>query len=1769
MPRKDDLIIQISTEFKDNSSNQLKRAMSNFDKATESVEEFDKKLKTVGMSDAEPVLSLKDKATEKLEVAQDQLDTVDNEVVEATVTANDKASNIISSVLGLGNALDRMIFNPNIGAVDKATGVIENIEAYGKSLTSKAWNMTVSVVDKATEPLRNAYNWATSLQGIVTGIAAGTAAKSLIGEPIDIADFYTQSQIGFETMLGSAEKAQQMMNDINQFAVATPFEARGLTDISQKMLAMGWSAERIIPDLETIGNTMSAFGKGEEGIQAVTLALSQMQANGKVNAGDMMQLTNQGISAWQYLADSVGKTVGETREMASQGLIPANDAVNAILNGMKQFDGMMEKTATMTVEGLLSQLEEAATVNLFKPWGEGLQQGVLPGLSKINDLMNDTLMGSMNMGDKLKELGQTLGSTVMDSVADVAERLAGVLNDPQFNSASFADKVLMLLDKGVAEPIASWWRTGGEAQVTKIATSAMKTIGNVAAEMLPVVIKSAFSNPITASMATSWGVKTASNMLGGMISGITGAKKVFSNTKDMLSGLTNIKSVGWSGFKTAVNDAGSLSGALKTLAKNSKDTGSTISSLSKNAGDMVGTFKVAYQTTGSFTQALAQVKSQGGGLSSLLGSFGGSSGGFLSSLASMGPAILGVTAVVGAGAAIYHNYSNAVAEANERQAENIEKNNQLIQSSQSLSDQMNAGIESRRMAIDSAAAEGVVATDLANRLFAVKDANDQSAGSYAQVKAMVDSLNETMPQLNLSYDESTNQLYDQNGALIENRDALLGRIDALQQEAIAEAARESMTEAYKEQASAIAQLNQLTPELNQKYTELQAAYQRYNETKPGTSDYYTEMENVKLVSDQYNGLRSQVDTLSQTYENSKASIQSYSDIYSQAMNGTYQTTVTTVEENKAKLDELPAKASEVGPSVGANYVAGVNSEQENARQAGENLGNQTAAGTQAVDMNSKGNSSGINWIEGFKSAASGISSWWDSVISGMSANISKIKPAQSAATGSSTMGEAPKVQDKHAEGGIMDTPHVGLVAEDGPEAIIPLGDKRRSKGIKLWQEAGKRLGVYTHAEGGISSGSAPAESSTPQEAGNIQVDIVPNVQSGYGETLVNEFQSTVGTSLVPIANQAYSALGSVVSGKETELTTNLSLIDSNYLGTYQNYLIQVQNAGTSAYTNLTSNISNILSSTEPVQLGILNQMLTDINNYNNNMVNNTAQAYSQFTNVIRTEMTNAEQVLRSTISQMLTDITSQNSAFYSAGSGLMTSIKTGMESKKAEIESGASTLVNALKSKFEEGLGIHSPSRWGQWVGEMTVAGVEKGVVGGKLDQFIGMVLTDMQNSFNAGKFNPMELVENLGAGTLNLIGKLSQVDTSGMAAQTIAYPLIGTMGTQTSWFGYRPASDTGGIGTTNHGGVDLAAPTGTPIAAALGGNVTTAGWYGGYGNAVVIDSGNGIDITYGHMSQVLAQVGQNVAKGSQIGLVGSTGNSTGPHLHFEMHQNGSRIDPQPYIEGASVTAGSPLATAIQNAYASKMGLSGADSGNVSYDISAGAAQWTPQVLQALQMLGQPASLLQGVLYAIENESGGNPNALNDWDSNAAAGDPSRGLLQTIGSTFNAYRNPSLSANIYDPLANIYAGLNYMIQRYGSVDAVVTPRLGGWYGYAKGTDNADKGLHWVGENGPELIQFDGGERVYPHNESVKIAQGISENSSQPISITPQTNQSNKEVNVTFSNGAFQFTINASGSESIVPDIQRTLIEHSNEIALVFAREIAKISEGAAQNGGLA
>ncbi|MGH2347673.1 MAG: peptidoglycan DD-metalloendopeptidase family protein, partial [Chloroflexota bacterium] len=247
------------------------------------------------------------------------------------------------------------------------------------------------------------------------------------------------------------------------------------------------------------------------------------------------------------------------------------------------------------------------------------------------------------------------------------------------------------------------------------------------------------------------------------------------------------------------------------------------------------------------------------------------------------------------------------------------------------------------------------------------------------------------------------------------------------------------------------------------------------------------------------------------------------------------------------------------------------------------------------------------------------------------------------------------------------------------------------------------------------------------------------------------------------------------------------------------------------------------------------------------------------------------------------------------------------------------------------------------------------------------------------------------------------------------------------------------------HTGIDFGVPMDTPIQAAGAGKVVAAGWDNtGFGNRVIIDHGNGTETLYGHLDKITVQAGDTVQAGQQIGLSGSTGNSSGPHLHFGVEVNGQWVDPAPYLAGKPTAVGgtgTQLPQALgggglpTSSIASPTALSGGiplglvlmptnslPAGNTNASaLSGGTAAVTSGPLadpsigslitQAAQAAGLPSALVAAV---VQTESGGNAQAV----SPAGA----KGLMQLMDGTATQFG----VTNPFDPQQNLSAGTQYL-----------------------------------------------------------------------------------------------------------------------------------------------
>src|SRR5690606_18476618 len=204
----------------------------------------------------------------------------------------------------------------------------------------RQWNSFARSVQRQSRTLPKALREAVPAslalcRNVAKWTAVATAALSgLSAAGVKLAADFEQSQIAFETMLGDAERARRFLRELEVYARRTPFGFVGLQQSARQLLAYGFTADRVLEMITPIGDTVAAMGGGQQMLEAIIRALGQIQAKGKLASQEFLQLTEQGVAAWQMLAEFLGVSVPEAMDLASRGAISSAVAIEAVLQGM-------------------------------------------------------------------------------------------------------------------------------------------------------------------------------------------------------------------------------------------------------------------------------------------------------------------------------------------------------------------------------------------------------------------------------------------------------------------------------------------------------------------------------------------------------------------------------------------------------------------------------------------------------------------------------------------------------------------------------------------------------------------------------------------------------------------------------------------------------------------------------------------------------------------------------------------------------------------------------------------------------------------------------------------------------------------------------------------------------------------------------------------------------------------------------------------------------------------------------------------------------------------------------------------------------------------------------------------------------------------------------------------------------------------------------------------------------------------------------------------
>lgn len=311
---------------------------------------------------------------------------------------------IIPSLKGASSTIQR-----ELGRSGITSAVEQNLTSGATRAGSRAGGLFSRAFGRSTRNLNLPGPSASLLRNVRTyGYAIAGVSSLTVGLGLKTESTMEQARIAFTTMLGSADKAKKFLAGLTTFAEKTPFDLPGVVTASQKLLAFGFSAKQTLPTLTALGDAAAGLSLGTEGLDRLTTAIGQIQAKGKVQSDELLQLTEAGVPALKILANQFGTTTGNIQALVTKGLIPADKAIPALLSGLEKgtnglagptakFGGLMAKQSK-TLGGVVSNIRDTIS--------QGLGRAVRP-LAKVLERDLPKAIPALRRG--FKAAGQDIG----------------------------------------------------------------------------------------------------------------------------------------------------------------------------------------------------------------------------------------------------------------------------------------------------------------------------------------------------------------------------------------------------------------------------------------------------------------------------------------------------------------------------------------------------------------------------------------------------------------------------------------------------------------------------------------------------------------------------------------------------------------------------------------------------------------------------------------------------------------------------------------------------------------------------------------------------------------------------------------------------------------------------------------------------------------------------------------------------------------------------------------------------------------------------------------------------------------------------------------------------------------------------------------------------------------------------------------------------------------------------------------------------------------
>lgn len=301
---------------------------------------------------------------------------------------------------------------------------------------------------------------AMSIPGIMAGYMGGQIIGGAITGPLKLAADMEQARISFEVLLGSAGSAQKMLEDLFKFSEETPFRFPEVRQAAQDILRWGFSAEQVLPYLQSWGAAAASTPEGEENLHRIVRAMGQMRVRGRAMAEELNQLMDAGVDAYGALTEAYGINKQELLKWMENGVVPATlrgkkleGAIDIITKKLETRFGPMLKRQQQSLRGLFNTIQDVFQVRILLRWGEGLANGIRPRLQELQKWLSANEKTMDAIGKAFEDLGFTVSDFVAGNVEGMVRSLGRVLDSPEFKNAKTSGERGTILWKAITDAI--------------------------------------------------------------------------------------------------------------------------------------------------------------------------------------------------------------------------------------------------------------------------------------------------------------------------------------------------------------------------------------------------------------------------------------------------------------------------------------------------------------------------------------------------------------------------------------------------------------------------------------------------------------------------------------------------------------------------------------------------------------------------------------------------------------------------------------------------------------------------------------------------------------------------------------------------------------------------------------------------------------------------------------------------------------------------------------------------------------------------------------------------------------------------------------------------------------------------------------------------------------------------------------------------------------------------------------------------------------------